>query len=170
MQTYTQMAIRELFSTAERIFQSINSGKGGYLALCQRNDAFMQLLQLSMFGTIPYKEDPDYGTKQLKYRAYAEKKCQAIFDLPGAITSGTTPFGIKGAIKVNESLILGFSGLSQDEDEALVIATSVAMEDLFHEENLFYGDGHWITLKEFKRVTVNPLLTKDAIQLAIHGF
>lgn len=169
MQKYTQMAVREIFSTAERIFYSINAQKGGYLALCQRNDDSMQLLQLSMLGEIPYQKDPEYGTKQLKYRAYAEKKCQAIFDLPGAITSGTTPFGIKGAIKLNDSLFLGFSGLSQDEDEAIVIATSVGLPDFFQEENALFGDGHWITLKEFKRVTVNELLQKKIIQTVIRG-
>ena len=61
MQKYTQMAVREIFSTAERIFYSINAQKGGYLALCQRNDDSMQLLQLSMLGKFPTRRIQNMG-------------------------------------------------------------------------------------------------------------
>lgn len=165
------MMINNIFSTAEKILGRMDNGKSGYLALCQKTESGdIELLQMSRLGTIEHKEDPDFGTKSKKYRHYAEKKCIAIFETPGAITSGKSTFAIKGAIKVNDSLILGYSGMTQDQDEALVIATIRSLKHDLKENNVFGGDGPLLKLSDFREVSDNPMLSDENITKLIRGY
>lgn len=170
MNYYGQMVIGRIFSEAEKILSRINENGWGYLTLYQIQDERLELLQMGKIGSIQHKEDPEFGTKSKKYQHYAGKKCTAIFETPGAITSGKTPFAIKGAIKVNDSLLLGFSGMEQDEDETLVIATTRSLKHDLNEENVFGGDGYLLKLPDFRAVSDNPMLSDENITKLIRGY
>lgn len=172
MRDYKQVIISDIFSKAETILKRINKNSWGYLALYQAINNQLELLQIGKLGSIKQKKDPEFGTISKKLQHYAGKKCLSIFETPGAITSGITSFGIKGAIKVNNSLILGFSGMeqNQDEDETLVVATIHSLKDYLNEKNILGGDGPLIKLIDFHFMSDNPMLSDDNIMKLIYGY
>lgn len=142
------------------------SRKGGYLALYQRNDLIEigKLILLAQIGTIDQKKDAEYSTKSQKYKKFVNAKCQALIQTPNALTSGETVFKVKGAIAVNNSLVIGFSGRSQLEDELLVVATIMKCRALLDKDNVFGGDGDLINVSDIK---TNPFLSKEIINIIV---
>ncbi len=133
--------------------------KGGYLALYGGNE----LLLLGKIGIIPIQEDKIYGNKNEKYKTFAEMKCQSLIETPGSITSDETAFKIKGGLKANNILTIGFSGRLELEDELIVVATIRRCKNLLDENNVFGGNGKLVELSDIKHE--NPFLTKEIINV-----
>lgn len=187
MKDYNYFVGGMIFSAAERVLHAIQrlpnileernielptaydgSQDGGYLSMYQRgeNQTTGELILLGKLGSIPDIEDKEFGSKKEKYRIFAERQCQSLIQTPSAITSEGTAFGIKGGIKVNDSLILGFFGLSPLKNELLLVATARKCQSTLSENNVFGGDGRLIEITDIKG---NPFLSKEIINAIIHS-
>jgi hypothetical protein len=187
MKNYNTFMCGKIFSAAEKVLDAIErlpeilkewgvelpaeydgTRKGGYLALYQRSKSHEtgELLLLGKIGIIPDQKDDEYGNKNAKYRKFAETKCQFLMQTSDAITSGETAFKIKGGVKVNDSLVLGFSGRSQLEDELLVIATARKCKLTLDKDNVFGGDGRLIEITDIEG---NPFLCQKIVNAIIHA-
>jgi hypothetical protein len=175
---FPQFVTEKIFSLGERILTSIEglpeilakeniplpseydgSKKGGYLSLYQKSELITtgELIMLGKLGIIDPIPDNEYGCKSNKYRDFAEKKCQAIIQTPGAKKSNQTTFGIRGGIILNDWLALGFSGRSQFEDDLLVVATSMKYRSQLQ---VAFG----ATNNQFSHFKdENPFLTEDIL-------
>ncbi len=99
--------------------------KGGHLCV---TDGQGNLLFEKVIGEIP---DPE---KAAKYGRLALEKCQRLANNPLHVSSwqsrneGEEKYG--GAIRVNDSLFFGFSGLPELLDEAVVLTSAVMSADM----------------------------------------
>lgn len=161
MTHYNQSTIGKIFSEAENVFYRIleqyynSSAKavGGYLSLYQEiNPESIELIQKCYFGSW------NYSTKDNE--TISGIVCNSIVKVPGAITSGEV-MGVRGAIKLNNSLYLCFMGLPTDLNEALVIATAMALKLELAKNNAVTDDGPLITLEEFMERSNNLILSDE---------
>lgn len=150
--------LSQIAQNAENIFDSFEAKfgerKGGYLAIFSSDSSLLQLNRIST-GNHFEKES-------------VERKCLILTAASAAISSSQTIAQSKGAIKLNNSLIIGFSckSMSQNEKELFILAVARSMTHSLGKSNLLY-DGDIISIDDILSITENDLITKDTINQLI---
>lgn len=152
--------LSQIAKNAENIFHTFETvyGKkdGGYLAVFSSDSNLLQTTRIS--------EGHDFEKES------AERKCLILSATPAAISSSQTIAQSKGAIRLNNALIIGFAckDMSQDEKELFILALARSMTFSLGESSMFY-DGELISIDDVLSITRNGLLTKELINQLIKG-
>ena len=161
MKNYSIELLSQIAESAQKIFYRFEAtfGKrdGGYLAIFSTDSMLLQLSRISA--------GHDFEKESV------ERKCLILAATPAAISSFQTIASSKGAVKLNNSLIIGFSckSMSQDEKELFILAVARSMKYALGETSFLNYDGDVISLTDLLSITENSLLTKETINQLIKG-
>ena len=157
---YSIELLSKISESAQKIYNHFESlfgeRKGGYLSIFSSDSNLLQTTRIS--------DGHDFEKESV------EKKCLILAATPAAISSSQTIANSKGAVKLNNSLIIGFSckSMSQDEKELFILAVARSMKYALGNTMLDY-DGDIMSLSDLLLITENSLLTKETINQLING-
>lgn len=160
MVNYSIELLSQISESAQKIYNHFESlfgeRKGGYLSVFSTDSNLLQTTRIT--------DGHDFEKESV------ERKCLILAATPAAISSSQTIAHSKGAIKLNNSLIIGFSckSMSQDEKELFILAVARSMKYVLGDSMLDY-DGDIISLTDLLSITENSLLTIEAINQLIKG-
>ena len=161
MEKFTVELISKIAENGQKVFfnfeRRFGQRKGGYLAVFSTNSSLLQITKISA--------GHDFEKESV------ERKCLILAATPAAISSSQTIKHSKGAVKLNNSLIIGFSckSMSQDEKELFILAVARSMCYLLGNTGIWY-DGDIISIDDILSISENNLITNDAINQLIRGW
>lgn len=114
-----------------------------------------RVITAKQIGNIPQQSDVDYETKDKKYYQYAREKC-VVISSEKVLTSKESSLNIAGGLRVNDRVIVAFSGRPEMEDELLVVVIMLRCKMIDIK-----------LVNTIKKISKNPYLTASIIKLLV---
>lgn len=161
MVKYPVQLISTIAENAQKIFfnfeRKFGQRKGGYLAVFSSEATLLQVTRIS--------EGLDFEKESV------ERKSLILAATPAAISSSQTIAQSKGALRLNNSLIIGFAcnAMSEDEKELFTLAVARSMRNDLGNSKIWY-DGDVISMEQILSIAENQLLSHESINQLIKGW